>query len=596
MGSTLVNLVKVVVLQGGTGAITVGSAASGYRGLEALTDALQYSYTIQQGVDFEVGTCIYLAAGNQLIRTPEQSSNGNAPISVQIGSYVSFVARAEDFLQYVGAVDALAQELALPTGASLIGTSQTGGGAELRSQRDKNNDFVDARDYGAVIGGDASAAVNLAWSLGHKLVAVRGEYELNDQILLSAVTGCVLDLREAELTAAAGLNKSLIRLLNSTACFVIGGFLDGFSAGQTASSFGIDLNGGSLNGVIGTRIRNTKTYGIYVIGCNYGLIQQTETFECQQAGIAGDVGSDDVVGLRVIDAISHDNGLSGSGSLAGIYFEGNSTTGKYYRDLTIKGAIAYNNAGPGVAGQNWRGYSIESIHSRYNGQQGIALLAVRGGVGCNFDLRYNGQAGTSGYQDAITIDDSGVTPNSTNNSFNNLYSEGHAGNAVGERGTADYNTITNVQSVADGGTISYVGSHSNFSIGGKLMGVSGFTGSLLAGSTTSSIGYGPGSGASVTQATSKSTNVTLNTLTGRITMNAASLAAGASVSFVQTCTEVLSTDQVTIGVLDGATPLGYKIEPHAENGQITWYVENVTTGALAEALAWTYSVVRGSVS
>ena len=45
------------------------------------------------------------------------------------------------------------------------------------------------------------------------------------------------------------------------------------------------------------------------------------------------------------------------------------------------------------------------------------------------------------------------------------------------------------------------------------------------------IGYGLGAGGTVTQATSKSTAVTLNKPCGQITMNAASLAPGAAVQF-----------------------------------------------------------------
>lgn len=45
---------------------------------------------------------------------------------------------------------------------------------------------------------------------------------------------------------------------------------------------------------------------------------------------------------------------------------------------------------------------------------------------------------------------------------------------------------------------------------------------------TGGIGYQTGSGGTVTQATSKSTAVTLNKLSGRITLNAEALAAGAT--------------------------------------------------------------------
>src|SRR5262249_33804889 len=60
------------------------------------------------------------------------------------------------------------------------------------------------------------------------------------------------------------------------------------------------------------------------------------------------------------------------------------------------------------------------------------------------------------------------------------------------------------------------------------------------------IGYqtGAGAGGTVTQATSKSTGVTLNKITGAITMNAAALAAATSVTFTVTDSSVAATDAV----------------------------------------------------
>jgi hypothetical protein len=57
------------------------------------------------------------------------------------------------------------------------------------------------------------------------------------------------------------------------------------------------------------------------------------------------------------------------------------------------------------------------------------------------------------------------------------------------------------------------------------------SGNVIVTSNTGGLGYGAGSGGTVTQTTSKSTAVTLNRPTGLIVMNNASLAAGASVTF-----------------------------------------------------------------
>lgn len=58
------------------------------------------------------------------------------------------------------------------------------------------------------------------------------------------------------------------------------------------------------------------------------------------------------------------------------------------------------------------------------------------------------------------------------------------------------------------------------------------SGKVLAAQPNGGIGYGPGAGGSVTQATSKTTSVTLNKVSGAITMNNASLSAGTTVVFI----------------------------------------------------------------
>lgn len=97
MASTLVDLVKIKITSIGTGALTLGGAVDGYRGIEALTNGQQYSYSIQQGGNFEVGRGTYLASGTQLVRSPLYTSTGGTAVNLLSGAEVSFVALAEDF-------------------------------------------------------------------------------------------------------------------------------------------------------------------------------------------------------------------------------------------------------------------------------------------------------------------------------------------------------------------------------------------------------------------------------------------------------------------------------------------------------------------
>ena len=67
------------------------------------------------------------------------------------------------------------------------------------------------------------------------------------------------------------------------------------------------------------------------------------------------------------------------------------------------------------------------------------------------------------------------------------------------------------------------------------------------------IGYSAAAQGAVTQATSKSTGVTLNTSAGRITMNNAALAAGAAVSFVLTNSLISINDTIVVNVSSNTT-------------------------------------------
>ena len=66
--------------------------------------------------------------------------------------------------------------------------------------------------------------------------------------------------------------------------------------------------------------------------------------------------------------------------------------------------------------------------------------------------------------------------------------------------------------------------------------------------TGSGIGYATGAGGAVTQATSRTTGVTLSKLSGAITTNNASLAAGAEATFTVTNTTVAATDTVVVSL------------------------------------------------
>ncbi len=109
-----------------------------------------------------------------------------------------------------------------------------------------------------------------------------------------------------------------------------------------------------------------------------------------------------------------------------------------------------------------------------------------------------------------------------------------------------------------------------------------------------SIGYLLGNGGAVTQATNKTTGVTLNTTSGQIAMNNAALAAGAKVSFTVTNSTVAVTDSIIANVSGGGTANAYRVAVTAvANGIFTLTVENITAGSLSEAPVINFALIKG---
>jgi hypothetical protein len=116
---------------------------------------------------------------------------------------------------------------------------------------------------------------------------------------------------------------------------------------------------------------------------------------------------------------------------------------------------------------------------------------------------------------------------------------------------------------------------------------------LSGASFTGSIGYGSGVGGTVTQATSKTTGVTLNKLCGAITTNNAALAAAAEAKFTVTNSTVAATDVVVVSIKSGGTSGSYVISVSAVGaGSFDITISNVSAGSLSEALVINYSVIK----
>jgi hypothetical protein len=119
-----------------------------------------------------------------------------------------------------------------------------------------------------------------------------------------------------------------------------------------------------------------------------------------------------------------------------------------------------------------------------------------------------------------------------------------------------------------------------------------FGGSVLL-TSANGIGYGTGAGGTVTQATSKTTTVTLNKPTGLITMDGAALAAGATATFALSNSIIASDDTVIVHRDSGGTNDAYQIWTDAVfTGSSRISVKNISAGSLSEAVVIRFTVIK----
>lgn len=123
----------------------------------------------------------------------------------------------------------------------------------------------------------------------------------------------------------------------------------------------------------------------------------------------------------------------------------------------------------------------------------------------------------------------------------------------------------------------------NYSLVNNITGQLGYT----TGSTTTS-------GVSVTQATSKSTGVTLNAAAGQIVTNNAALAAAGEAAFVVTNSAVSALDIPVIALASGAATAGTYLLSIAAvaAGSFTIVISNASAGSLSEALTINFGIIH----
>jgi hypothetical protein len=109
-------------------------------------------------------------------------------------------------------------------------------------------------------------------------------------------------------------------------------------------------------------------------------------------------------------------------------------------------------------------------------------------------------------------------------------------------------------------------------------------------------GYTTGSGGTVTQATSKSTSVTLNKPTGQIILNNAALAGDTTVSFTLTNSVIEGGDILILNHISAGSAGSYLLNAQSTAGSANMNVRNITTGSLSEAIVIAFAVIKAVVA
>jgi len=106
------------------------------------------------------------------------------------------------------------------------------------------------------------------------------------------------------------------------------------------------------------------------------------------------------------------------------------------------------------------------------------------------------------------------------------------------------------------------------------------------------LGYGTPAQGAVTQATSKSTGVTLNASAGQITMNAASLATVTNVTFTLTNSTLSAKDVLILNVTNGTSGAYNAFVSSTAAGSATITLRNISAGSLSEAVVLNFAIIH----
>jgi len=224
----LFNRAKMTTSTTGSGTVTLGGASVGYQSFAdaGVSDGDVVQYVIEEGGNFEIGTGTYSATGTSLTRSPTESSNSNAAISLGGAATVSITAVADDLnrLQYEGSTKVAPTS----TGATVTGNLAVTG-------------TVDGRDVATD---------------GTKLDGIEAGADVTDTANVTAA-GALMDSEVTNLAQVKAFDSSdyATAAQGTTADAALarsGGTMTGaitFASGQTFDGRDVSADGSKLDGI-----------------------------------------------------------------------------------------------------------------------------------------------------------------------------------------------------------------------------------------------------------------------------------------------------------------------------------------------------------
>jgi len=158
------------------------------------------------------------------------------------------------------------------------------------------------------------------------------------------------------------------------------------------------------------------------------------------------------------------------------------------------------------------------------------------------------------------------------------------------------NTLTGTLTTAAQPNVTSVGTLTSLAVTGNVSAGNLLSSGAITSNSSSGIGYTTGAGGAVTQITSKSTAVTLNNITGEITMSNAQLGGDNTVSFTLNNSTIANTDVIIINQVSDANIGVYSFNGKCNNGNALISVHNLTNNNRSDAIVLRYAVIKGATS